>query len=202
MNIKLFQLNGLKSLWGNEIDRLIDSITSFTVIEANSLEEKYKELQKSAELSDDHKFHIEETIIDEADELNEVEELAYELAIIALYKKIEITTKKILKITYPEIDRKKLYKFQELKKTLKDKEIDIENFKNYLAMDELRCLNNSIKHSGEVNNELAKYEGWSENERVDNLQEAYKRLAPKCNDYIKELIDQFIAQQKELIKIG
>ncbi|WDZ51501.1 hypothetical protein LF296_01475 [Acinetobacter vivianii] len=202
MNLKLLQLNGLKSLWGNEVDRLIDSITSFTVTQTNKLERKYKELQRSTELSDDHAFHIEESIIDEAYELNEIEELAYELAIIALYKKIEITTKKNLKITYPEIDRKKLYKFKKLKKILKDKEIDIESFSNYLAMDELRCLNNSIKHSGEVDSELAKYAGWNENERVDNLQEAYKRLAPKCNDYIKELLDQFIAQQKELVKIG
>lgn len=202
MNLKLLQLNGLKSLWWNETDRLIDSITSFTITEEQKLEKKYKELQKSAVLSDDYKLHIEENIIDEANGLNEVEELAYELAIIALYKKIEITTKKILKITYPEIDRKKLYKFQELKKTLKDKEIDIENLNYYLAMDELRCLNNSIKHSGEVSNELAKYAGWNENERIDNLQEAYKRLAPKCNDYINELLNQFINQQEELANIG
>lgn len=97
---------------------------------------------------------------------------------------------------------KKIFKFKELKKSLKDKNIDLEAIVNFHAMNELRCLNNSIKHSNMVNNELAEYEGWEENERLKNLTSAYIRLSPLCNKYLQTLIEVFISKHKELLNVN
>ena len=115
-DIKSLQLKMLTTYTGDEINRLIDSITTYNAKESKELQQQYQSLEHESSLSEDDKWSIQEGLIDQNTELKEVEELAYELAIIALYKKIEITTKRAIKIIYPDIDQKKLFKFKELKK--------------------------------------------------------------------------------------
>jgi len=117
-DIKLLQLKILTTYTGagDEINRLIDSITTYSIKESKELQEQYQSLEHESSLSENEKWFIQESLIDQNAELEEVEELAYELAIIALYKKIEITTKRAIKIVYPDINPQKLFKFKELKK--------------------------------------------------------------------------------------
>lgn len=197
MDIKLLQLEMLTNL-GDEIDLLIGNISEFNRNESKILQKQYYELDSEVELSDNDKWSIQENLIDLNEELKEVEELSYELGIIALYKKIEITTKRAIKIVYSDIDQKKLFKFKELKKSLKDKNIDLESIVNFHAMDELRCLNNSIKHSNMVNNELAKYEGWEENKELSGLKSVFVRLNPLCRQYLDDILHIFKLKYKEL----
>lgn len=105
MDIKLLQLDVLMN-FGDEIDRLIESMTLFRENESKELQKQYQNLDNETELDEDQKWYIQENIIDEDDSLKEIEELSYELAIIALYKKIEITTKRAIKIIYSDVDQK------------------------------------------------------------------------------------------------
>ena len=75
-----------------------------------------------------------------------------------------------------------------MKKTLKSHDIIIENFESYRALDELRYINNSIKHEGVVSKELARFEGWTECEALSNLDTAYERLEPECLGYVRQFI--------------
>jgi len=199
-DIKLLQLKILTTYTGagDEINRLIDSITTYSIKESKELQEQYQSLEHESSLSENEKWFIQESLIDQNAELEEVEELAYELAIIALYKKIEITTKRAIKIVYPDINPQKLFKFKELKKELKNKYIDIEALTNYQAMNELRCLNNSIKHSNIVNDELANYEGWVKNKQLSGLKTAFIRLNPLCQQYLGEILSTFHTKYQEL----
>lgn len=208
-NINGFKRPQLESLThlGEEIDHLIEHISHAQAIESNEISQQYRELDYDDELSEDNKYDIQENLIDQVEALKAVANLAYELAIIALYKKVEITTKKAIKILYPDIEQKDLYKIDFLKKQLKDKGIDIEAFTNYEAMNELRLINNCIKHSGLVDKKLAKYNGWIEGKplnyvetteksdgdirKLNDIQSAYKRLNPLCKDYLKDLISEF-----------
>lgn len=205
---KRLQLECLTNL-GEEIDHLIEHIIHAQTIESNEISQQYRELDYDDELSEDNKYDIQENLIDQVEALKAVANLAYELAIIALYKKVEITTKKAIKILYPDIEQKDLYKIDFLKEQLKNKEMDIATFTNYKAMNELRLLNNCIKHSGLVDKKLAKYNGWIEGKplnhiektekpdgdvdirKLNDIQSAYKRLNPLCKDYLKDLISEF-----------
>ena len=197
-DIKSLQLKMLTTYTGDEINRLIDSITTYNAKESKELQQQYQNLEHESSLSEDDKWSIQEGLIDQNTELKEVEELAYELAIIALYKKIEITTKRAIKIIYPDIDQKKLFYFKELKKKLKNKHIEIEAFTNYQAMNELRCLNNSIKHSHTVDDELANYAGWEKNKQLSGLKTAFIRLNPLCEQYLDEILNNFHKKYQEL----
>ena len=55
------------------------------------------------------------------------------------------------------------------------------------AADELRLLNNAIKHDGKVTKDLAKYVGWNTGSRVHPLGAAYERLAPAIPLFISDL---------------
>ncbi len=188
----------LTTYTGNEINRLIDSITRYNAKESKELQQQYQSLEHESSLSEDDKWSIQEDLIDQNAELEEVEELVYELAIIALYKKIEIIIKRAIKIVYPQIDQKKLFYFNILKKELKNKNIEIEAFTNYQAMNELRCLNNCIKHSHIVNHELANYVGWQKDKRLSGLQTAFIRLNPLCQQYLDETIQILHKKYREL----
>lgn len=204
---KRLQLECLTNL-GEEIDHLIEHIIHAQTIESNEISQQYLELDYD-DLSEDNKYDIQENLIDQAEALKDVVNLTYELTIIALYKKVEITTKKAIKILYPNIEQKNLYRIDFLKQQLKNHGIDIVTFTNYKAMNELRLLNNCIKHSGLVNNELAEYNGWIEGKslnyiektekpdgdvdirKLNDIQSAYERLNPLCQNYLKVLISEF-----------
>jgi len=64
------------------------------------------------------------------------EELGHELAIVALYKLIMITTKRVVRLAFPDIGTGNQHKINELKKALKEKGIPIEKLEHYQALDE------------------------------------------------------------------
>lgn len=111
--------------------------------------------------------------------------LTDELCILALYKKLEIKTAKLLKAFYPKLDASKLHKIDYLKKKLG---FDITMLSGYPSMDELRLINNAIKHAGVVSQPLAnKYPTWVAGDPLINLDEAFQRLAPGVESYFKSL---------------
>jgi hypothetical protein len=117
--------------------------------------------------------------------------LGYELSIIALYKKIEIKTKKIVVRMVPNVDEKNLSYFKHLRKTLPFLE-DLDNFK---AFNELRLLNNAIKHGGLVCSELSEnFPNLSEGDELKDLDKSYERLLPQIKEYMRALVDEIYAR--------
>ena len=78
----------------------------------------------------------------------------------------------VIKTVYPTINQGKLY-IQKSKKYLKEQGLIIENIANYAAVNELRCLNNSINI---LNNELAAYKGGEKIKELLDLRSAFVRL--------------------------
>lgn len=174
-----------------EIDRLISGFASYTRQEHKRIENHAEKIRQIPS-NDDFDAGFEEMMLDDEHWfLDEVEKLTHELAVVALYKKIEITTKRAVSFAFPppKIKQDSLYKIKELKKSLKGQGVDIESLPNYKAMDETRCINNDIKHNGIVGKELAEYSGWTKGDKLKDIDKAYTRLAPLCACYIKELVD-------------
>lgn len=114
------------------------------------------------------------------------------MGVVALYKKIELTTKRAVTLAFSDISQAQLFKIKALKDALKKKGVNLEALPSYPVMDEIRCINNDIKHSGVVGKELSAYDGWTEGQPLVNLDAAYNRLAPLASSYINELIDALI----------
>ena len=67
-------------------------------------------------------------------------------------------------------------------------------FASLTAFDELRRLNNTVKHNGTVNTELATYPGWTQGEPLGVFSDAYPRLSPGGSAYFRELVGELINQ--------
>jgi len=187
--LTLQRLQILKDFDDDIIDQLLHSVFTYTDQKHKTLVNQAEEIQAkplqdgldaewlAALLDDDHAF------------LDEAHKLIYELAIALLYKKIEITTRRALAAVFPGIAAEPPLKLEKLNKYLRKQGIEIALLPNYDAMNEVRHLYNDIKQGGIAGKKLVDYPGWEKGEALQNMDVAYKRLAPLCASYIKELIE-------------
>lgn len=140
LGLETFFLNLQNNHYDFNIDRLIFD-----------LEEKLKELEKKNL-----------NLISEID--NEIEMIFLskelyaisEMKIIYAYKHFEIHLKFLLKASYENSKENDFYKWESIVAFLKTKNIKLSEVSNYNEINELRNLNNSIKHSRSIVNEKTK----------------------------------------------
>ncbi|SRR6266404_1989170 len=89
----------------------------------------------------------------------EVTHLADKLAIVALYGKVELSIKAMLGVAIPTIDVKQLFRWKNVGRALQRIGITLQSIASYKDVNQLRCLNNAIKHGTKVGSELAST-GW------------------------------------------
>lgn len=195
----LLRLQMLKDFDLDVIDQLVHGVSRYAAQEHKNLANRAKDIQAEPPQEGIDKDWLVELLGDDHYFLDEAQKLSQELAIVALYKKIEITTKRALVVAYPAIPSRSLFKIEGLKKELGKKGVQIESLPHYSAMDETRCLNNDIKHNGAAGKELAAYSGWKKGEALNNLDAAYIRLAPLCSLYMGELVGVLIQKRRESI---
>jgi len=114
--------------------------------------------------------------------------------IVASYSFYEKGIKKILSLTQKFTDKElqNCYREKELKKTLKNKfSIDYTTLQKHQDIEELRCLNNSIKHNETVNEELSnKNVKWEKGQLIENIYEDFNRLKDTPIDFLSDLISK------------
>jgi hypothetical protein len=126
-----------------------------------------------------------EDYAEESYELDAVSALFSQLSAVALYSVIEIRTKSALGTRYTADEIRTASNFHQLKRLFrKATGSDLASMPEYASIDELRCLNNSYKHSGTVNEELATFPGWQLNMPLGNVRSAIARLRPKVPLYL------------------
>ena len=117
-------------------------------------------------------------------ELAELEFLADELAILGLYRFVEIERNRVLLERFKFLDRSRMHSITYLNGAVPF----LRTLFGSAAIDELRLLCNCIKHSGRVSRALAQCNpSWHEGERLGSLRDAYERLAPFVNAYWVDL---------------
>jgi hypothetical protein len=146
-------------------------------------------------LSDEDKFELESNFCDDLYFYEQMEELSYEMTIIAFYKTIEITIKNMLKCSeiFTEEEVKEFYKAKIMKCKIDKNICKIEELDGYAAYNELRLINNCIKHSGIITEELSSnYHIWKVGEKLKNLDEVYLRLKEDVYKYINSLKNEIL----------
>jgi hypothetical protein len=181
---------------------VIDMFAYSNVGDKQKLKERFdkeiKEFSEHDSLSEEEKYELEGAFSDELFLCEETEELSREMTIIAFYKTIEIAIKKMLEFsqlfTLEQI--KTFYLFDRLKKQVNEQQIcDIETLCGYAAYNELRLINNCIKHSGTIDEKLSiPYPIWNNGEKLQNLDKAYFRLKDDVNKFLKTLRDEILAK--------
>jgi len=134
-----------------------------------------------------------ESLSDEFWMLDLAQKQAERLTIVGLYRIVELGTRNMFLWIYDD-DKQKirlLHQWKKQKEILrKDLEYDLQTTRGYDAVDELRCLNNVIKHAdGIVDKNLSRFPNWKEGDEVENLDNAFERLAPSVPPYLKDLAE-------------
>lgn len=150
------------------------------------LAQQAHEVCSDQNLDQDEKEYMLSSLGDELFIAEVTTELAGEMMIIALYKTIEIAIKSMTRASelFTEAQLESFYRVGELKKQLKTKVVDVETLKHYKAYDELRCINNAIKHSGIVGTELASYPGFNKGQKITDLHTHYYRLRDDVDRFL------------------
>jgi hypothetical protein len=167
---------------------LIDSNTS--VVQITSILQRTIKSMKHAEIA-----------LDFFQELNSI----FELKIINLYRNIEITVKRMVEKAYPEITMNGLFRHDSLKNLFTSKKVDITRIEGYLEFNELRLVNNNLKHGFDINKEVRKIKEFdSELFEFESLNLFYDRIEPRVHLFLKniggEIVEELFVFTPERIK--
>jgi len=151
---------------------------------------RYEELVERAdhyEISIDHQQY--ETFLDII--YNEEQLLSLvEMKIIYAFKSLEINIKKLLSASFSLQTTKGFYKWDNLIKFLKDKDIDAKNFKSYFEITQLKSVNNAIKHSDDYETSLTSIQEFKNSDKItySKIDQFYNRIKDVPNTFLQELI--------------
>lgn len=79
-----------------------------------------------------------------------------EMKIVHLFRAYEITLKKVIKTALPSENEKDFFNWEKLREFCKRNGFDIKSVPSYLEIDQLRLVNNSIKHSSNIDPRVKK----------------------------------------------
>jgi hypothetical protein len=152
--------------------------------------EKFQELEEQAERTG-HSLYFQmhdyiRTVIYIEEELTTL----FEMKIIYAFKHLEIEIKNLISASFNDNSIGKLSKWDNLIQFLKSKKINISEIKDYREVNQLRTVNNSLKHSNEqIDNSLKGIEEFKEVESVtyDVLEKFYKRIKESSNSFLSSL---------------
>ncbi|EGR2914604.1 hypothetical protein DLH88_24550 [Vibrio parahaemolyticus] len=170
-----------------------DTINSFQKVFSEAMDCEFSKIEQAQAAHDNMKFlskeheHMHRSWIeDDAIYKFSVVDLAGELYILALYKRVELKHKELVRFFNLEVGTRNLSNWNDLWKVLPPEAKKLPEFN---AVNELRLLNNAIKHEGVISKQLAKnypHHGQIGDELTD-LSISFERLEPIACKYIKAL---------------
>jgi len=113
----------------------------------------------------------------------------YEMKIIYAYRLFELKSKRLLKAFYPKEVTKGLYKWDVMLSFFKNKGINLKLFKEFENINDLRIVNNNLKHSSEVDNEILAIREFSKIGVYDfeELESFYDRVKDSPIKFLQEI---------------
>jgi hypothetical protein len=187
---------------GIYFDNAIQSAISKLKKEIDENQSHYQELEnKREQLSDEYQ----ESGIPNEEDVHVLEELGdcsmhigwlqenlcsiSEMKIVNLYKSLEIDTKHILTQIYENTDTKQFFRWDSLIGFLRTNDIEPKNLTGYRETNQLRLVNNQIKHGGILKDDIKQITEFTsvQNFTFDSLESFLNRVEQPVNDYFTSL---------------
>jgi hypothetical protein len=163
------------------LDRLRAHVRDAAIAERRSIDRRAARLPAE----------VQEFLADDLHELDAICALSDQLSIVALYRVVEINTGRILGHQYGAAASRNASSISRLRSFLNRQGINLDRIPQFGAVNELRLLNNAIKHAGDVTPELAsEYPRWKQGEELTGLGAAYERLKGHIPSYIFRLAER------------
>jgi len=119
-----------------------------------------------------------------------------EMKVVYSYKHFEIGIKRLISLAYPEIDMSGFFRWKELNRFLISKAINIKDISNYREVNELRIVNNEVKHSGKLGEEIKEISEFKSHDSIqfDPLDRFYRRVKMAPHQFLGSLNAAFVNQ--------
>lgn len=193
------------------IIREFEELVKQGINDENRRIEKEKRDLKLGEFDSEYEFDSYcDSLNDNLFQMAEIEKTLRLLMAVRLMIIVEEVTKSILKWTLQsesEEEQSKFLKDMSYQKRLREKmdslNINIEDITEFLTIDELRCLCNTIKHSGLVDEGFSKFAIWSNDigKEIDptkiNLERFYEAIPKYIFDLTEKVKDYLISIQSD-----
>lgn len=186
-----------------EILKLKEMVESLELNLNELIDDKKAEIEKAnpKQYDSEHDYHTHmDCLYDEMAQLKDVEDFSKKLAVVGFYMIVENVTKKIMKWLYDDLDEKmiekklrSLHRWDVLKKELSLLcGFDLSGVAEYSTIDELRCLNNVIKHSGYVDRDLVAFPKWRDelDKEIDTSLIDLEKFSESILEYIQNLVEK------------
>jgi len=132
----------------------------------------------------------------EIDFLSEQRLSIEEMKLVCLYRDFEILMKEIIALSFPDAGVKELFKWDNVKNLLKGYGILVGDIKNLNLINELRVVNNNIKHSDIIEDTVkkAKIAEFEYNDKFDckSLSDFYDRIRDEPIKFLEYLAKKII----------
>jgi hypothetical protein len=172
----------------SEIEKLYDEHNKWIDLSEKNPKE-YEDLDEIAQQTG-HSLSIQmHQYIKEAIYLNDELLALYEMKIIYAFKHLEINIKKLISAAYDDKSVNKQFKWENLKQYLALKNIDINKIDGFTEVNQLREVNNSLKHSNELNDTLKKFPEFEKEKNISHhmLEDFYERIKNYPNTFLSSL---------------
>ena len=156
-----------------------------------SLEKRREEYEKNGKNLYNDFMNLKQEVDDFENELFAL----YEVQIIYAFKNLEIRIKGLISQSYPTEILNKNSKWGNLIEFLRFKKIEPKNILGYKEINELRIVNNSIKHSAsKIDNSLNEIEEFKEQNNLsfELLKSFYQRVKSFPNLFVKALSEMIV----------
>jgi hypothetical protein len=128
--------------------------------------------------------------VDDVEEVDAFTYLYAEAAIVMLWRSVEMFRKRTVANALGASQAQRTFQHRKFLEALSRLGISESALRCAASIDELRCINNAVKHEGRVETELAKYSLWRKRhgDELGDLRPHYHRLRPLAERYIDDLI--------------
>jgi len=170
-----------------------ETIHSFKKVFSGAMDNEFSKIEQAQVahdsmqfISEEHQYMHRSWIEDDAIYKFSVVDLAGELYILALYKRVELKHKELVSFFNLEVGARNVSNWNDLIKVLPREAKDLPEFN---AVNELRLINNAIKHQGVISKQLAEnYPNHGQlGDELTDLSATFERIEPIVCRYTKEL---------------
>ena len=173
----------------------LGQIDAFFEQSKRSLKFEKKTLEKIAAKSEGE-GDCDDQWVDEVAKLERFAWLSSEFAIIGLWRCVELYRRDAIEHALGSDAVQGLFNHKEFQKKLRSLWIEETQICCAEHVDELRCLNNAIKHERQVRGELTKFPRWEakKGDELGDLEHHYSRLRPLTEQYLEDLAKRLKAK--------
>lgn len=168
----------------------MDNVDAFFDLAKKARGSEQKALERIAAKTGDNVS--DDWLVDDFAQLDDFVSFSAEFAIIGLWRCIELYRKRAMRAALGDAAASLSFRHKAFQNDLSQLGIEEKNIQCARSANELRCLNNSIKHALRVDNELAGFPRWrrKKGSELGNLESHYRRLRPLAERYLTDLANR------------